>query len=102
MERIGFPMADIVFGFVLLRRRAGVECWRYMCAKRHTKTPQSLVLICVKGWRVVHVSSWVCSGVACRMCFMWVGKVVYGMIVSMYVHVEVASGCGFVCMANVQ
>ena len=49
MESMGFPIDEIVYGSVVLISRAGVECWRYICAERHTKTPQSLVLSCVKG-----------------------------------------------------
>ena len=102
MEHMGFPIDDIVCGSVVLIRRAGVECWRYICAKRNTKTPQSLVLSCVKGWRVVHLSSLEYSGVDWRMCCMWVGKVVWCISVLMYVHVALDSGCGIMCMTNVQ
>ena len=54
MERMGFPISDILCGSLVCMSWDGFECWRYICAKRHTKTPQSLVLSCVNGWRVVH------------------------------------------------
>jgi len=57
MERMGFPIVAIVFRFLSWMILSGVGCWRYMCAMRQTKTPQSLLLGCVKGCRVVQVSS---------------------------------------------
>jgi len=73
-----------------------------MCAMRQTKTLQSLVLVCLKGWRVFHWSFAECNGVACRMRRVWVGNVVWSVRVSMYVQVAWDPGCGWVWMTSVQ
>ena len=102
MERMGFPISDILCGSLVCMSWDGFECWRYICAKRHKKTPQSLVLSCVNGWRVVHWSFLEYSGVAWKMCRIWVGKVVWCLSVSMYVHVALEPLCSLVCMISVQ